>query len=102
MAEYPRPPKRVRDPWLLRRLHHEWKECALCGATGPQLSLHHLRKHPRDDTEENLVMLCGSGTTGCHGLIEANDAETHATLEAYLGRERPEALVYYRKGKRSR
>lgn len=89
----PKPGGRVRDPELLRELHLEWKECALCRATG-QLSLHHISKHPRDDERGNLVMLCGSGTTGCHGKIEARDEETLYALGRYILRSRGDVISY--------
>lgn len=40
-------------------------------------SLHHVVPRDRfgDDIAENLVPLCGGGTTGHHGLIEAGDHE---------------------------
>lgn len=38
-----------------------------------RLSRHHIHKHPRDDVEANLISVCGDGTTGCHGLIEAHN-----------------------------
>lgn len=31
------------------------------------------------NTPANLLLLCGTGTTGCHGLIEANRADALAT-----------------------
>lgn len=65
----------------------------LCGSTEP-LSLHHVLKHPRDDLEGNLAMLCGSGTTGCHGLIEAHDDHAVADLGVYLWNERPDVLEH--------
>lgn len=89
----PRPPARVRDPDLLKRLHREWKECALCLETG-RLSLHHIRKHPRDDLRQNLVMLCGDGTTGCHGLIELNDPVASLQLGRYILASRPDTIAY--------
>lgn len=89
----PKPEPRVRDPGLLRELHLEWKECALCGSTD-KLSLHHISKHPRDDVRGNLVMLCGSGTTGCHGKIEARDEETLFALGRYILRSRGDVISY--------
>ena len=91
----PRPPKRVDDPELLARLHLVWVECALpsCGKVSG-LSLHHIHKHPRDDVEANLVMLCGSGTTGHHGAIEHHDHEVCRELAAYLMRERLDTMEY--------
>jgi hypothetical protein len=65
----------------------------LCGETG-HLSLHHISNKPRDDVEANLVMVCGSGTTGCHGLIEARDSSKRAELALYLRERRPDALAY--------
>jgi hypothetical protein len=53
--------------------------CEVCGAAGAYTySLHHRR--PRgmggsraEDTDQppNLLLICGSGTTGCHGRIES-------------------------------
>lgn len=90
----PRPPARVRNPVLLKILHVEWRECALCGATGPRLSLHHLRKHPRDDVRPNLVMLCGDGVHGCHGDVEAGDRAKRLDLGTYLLAHRPDAVDF--------
>lgn len=93
----PKPPARVRDPELLRRLHLRWQECALCHGTAHsegRLSLHHIAKHPRDDVEGNLVMLCGDGVRGCHGKIEARDPETRAKLRAHIRERRPDVLRY--------
>lgn len=59
-----------------------------------RLSLHHIHKHPRNDVRANLVMLCGDGTTGCHGLIEAHDIVTCALLGIYLQNERPDSIAY--------
>lgn len=89
----PRPPSRVEDPALLRRLHLVWKECVLCGKVSP-LSLHHVSKHPRDDLEANLLMICGSGTTGCHGLVEARDEKTLEVLGRYITIHRPDVIRY--------
>lgn len=58
------------------------------------LSLHHICKHPRDDVRGNLVMLCGDGVRGCHGLIEARSAPTCARLGRYVLRERPDVLEH--------
>jgi hypothetical protein len=55
--------------------------CLLCAwLGGPQAfpsSLHHVVPRDRfgDDVAENLVPLCGDGTTGHHGLIEAGDGD---------------------------
>lgn len=91
----PKPARRIRDPQLLRTLHIRWRHCALCGERGP-LSLHHVHKHPRDDVEANLVMLCGSGTTGCHGNIEHAEPGTCAGLERHIRVHRPDVCEYLR------
>jgi hypothetical protein len=80
----------------------EWRECAICGWQSP-LSLHHVSKHPRDDVRGNLVMVCGSGTTGCHGRLEAHDRMTSWLLGQYILAERPDVVEYliWRKGEES-
>jgi hypothetical protein len=58
--------------------------CAICGSHYPHPSLHHIHKHPRDDVAANLMWLCGSGTTGCHGLVEHRDPATMEALQHVL------------------
>ena len=58
------------------------------------MSLHHIYRHPRDDVRANLIWLCGSGTTGHHGLITHNDPDALAALYAVLLRYRPDTLEY--------
>lgn len=100
MSADPKPPARVRDPELLRRLHLKWRDCALSLADLPyclgvsRLSLHHIHKHPRDDLRENLVMLCGSGTTGCHGAVERADPDARRELAKYIRFYRPDTYAY--------
>lgn len=83
----------VRDSVLLRQLHREWKECALCLETF-RLSLHHIHKHPRDDVRGNLVMLCGDGVQGCHGRVEAHDPVTMRLLGEHIADHRPDVVEY--------
>jgi hypothetical protein len=90
----PKPEPRVSDPELLRCLHRRWRECAVCGTSSGRLSLHHIRKHPRDDVEGNLVMLCGSGTTGCHGAVEAHDEKTLRRLRDHIECCRADTIDY--------
>lgn len=90
--------RRIIDKPLLARLHREWTHCVICGSSGwgviGGLSLHHLLNKPRDDVEANLVMLCGSGTTGCHGRVEDHDHETCARLAVYLVCHRLDSMAY--------
>lgn len=56
--------------------------CVSCGGhlTGPYgYSLHHRcpkgmggTKRPESNSPANLLTLCGSGVTGCHGFVESN------------------------------
>lgn len=82
--------------------------CDRCG--GPVdgwdgYSLHH--RDPRGmggrkgaHTAANVVLLCGSGTTGCHGWVEGN--RTAAEAEKWLIRgtvARPETTPVFRHGR---
>ena len=58
------------------------------------MSLHHILKHPRDDVRGNLVMLCGHGTAGCHGLIEAHDARTLSLLGRHVISKRDDVIAH--------
>lgn len=58
-----------------------WCELAIPGVClGRATNRHHklLRKHGGGDERENTLDLCGSGTTGCHGHVHANPAESYA------------------------
>ncbi|MEE8739022.1 MAG: hypothetical protein SOI66_08985 [Bifidobacterium sp.] len=57
------------------------RRCICCGKpleTAFSASRHHrrMRSHPWPGLHEtsNLIDVCGSGSTGCHGLIHANPA----------------------------
>lgn len=60
-----------------------WRDrdrCVRCGA--PATNIHHRRprgmggtRDPLANDPSNLLCLCGSGTTGCHGWIESHRAE---------------------------
>lgn len=84
---------RIKDPELLTELHLRWRECVLCGVTAP-LSLHHICKHPRDDVEANLVMVCGSGTTGCHGALEGPQSVESWQLAIYIREHRRDTMAW--------
>lgn len=63
--------------------------CRLCGSV-ERVNAHHLI--PRgmggtiggEWTESNVVGLCGSGTQGCHGLVEARDPAALLLLRGTL------------------
>lgn len=68
--------------------------CAACGVRvngerGRDWSVHHRKprgmggtKDPAVSSPANGVILCGSGTTGCHGEVEANRG--NAMVEGFL------------------
>lgn len=68
--------------------------CAICGQEAA--TAHHILKRSQggDDSLSNLVALCGSGTTGCHGKIENNDHDSLQTLGYYLLGRRPDVIRY--------
>ena len=57
-------------------------------------ALHHIHPHPRDDVEANLIMLCGSGTTGHHGAIQHRERWARDALRAILRASRPDFIGY--------
>ncbi len=67
--------------------------CDGVGATG-----HHVmpKGNGGDDVDENIVTASGSGTTGCHGLLENNDVTARRLLGEHLVLERPDVLDYVR------
>lgn len=83
----PRPSKRLRasrQSWEKLRRRFASESCRVCG--GAWQSLHHIypRSQGGDDVSENLGPVCGSGTTGCHGRLEARDPEARAAFRASL------------------
>lgn len=87
MKPDPKPPKRYRatkKEWEDMRLAFRGAGCRVCGK--PWESLHHIvrRSQGGDDVLVNLAPLCGSGTTGCHGRLEARDPAARAALRANL------------------
>lgn len=51
--------------------------CLRCGK--PATNRHHRKRKSQggDDSPENVIDLCGSGTTGCHGWVHANPAQAY-------------------------
>lgn len=62
--------------------------CEKCGSPGP-LTCHHLvkRSHGGGWDPRNIVVLEGSGTTGCHGWAEAEPLAAQAAGWAYASTE---------------
>jgi hypothetical protein len=63
---------------LLRRAGFRCERCGR-GVTADTCDRHHRqRREVGGDRFPNLLLLCGSGTTGCHGWVHANPAEARA------------------------
>lgn len=83
MAPDPKPKKRHK--WSKKErvliLERKMDKCRVCG-TRYNLTAHHLvsKSLRGDDYPDNIVPLCGSGTTGCHGRVEVRNPATCATL----------------------
>lgn len=79
------------DADLRRRvLARDGYRCRRCGQ--PAESVHHRLPRSRggDDSPINLVSLCGDGTRGCHGMVEAHPEWARMegwTVPGSLGRD---------------
>ena len=82
---------------VLERDHYR---CVRCGRdiryTPFGYSIHHrrLRSHPYAEmhSSSNLITLCGSGTTGCHGWVHENVKEAERLGLIVPGFARPESI----------
>lgn len=85
---------RIKDPELMRQAHWAFDDCVVCGRI--DISIHHIlpRSLGGDDVWENLVPLCGSGTHGCHGAVEAQSDAVCRALGLYVVRDRPDTMRY--------
>lgn len=71
MPPYPKPPKRVVDKDLMKRLHLEYagEPCDRdCGRIGVELHHKVFRSQGGDDVRENLEWLCRFHHDEAHGL----------------------------------
>lgn len=84
-------------------------KCAICGRSidteWSGYSIHHrrMRSHgsgyERLHEPENLLTLCGSGTTGCHGWVHAHPARAYRLgYLVHMGKDPATIPVYYRTG----
>ena len=72
--------------------------CRVCGKGGPAgvgCSLHHVvpKSQLGDDVAANLVPLCGSGTTGCHGRVENRDRMSRSILRSKMSLNEREYVI---------
>lgn len=72
-------PKKVRDALKERASIDDYPCCEICGTPGAN-NAHHRRNQSRggEDRLSNLMLLCGSGVTGCHGVVTAHPEYAHA------------------------
>ena len=89
-------------------LEREHYSCALCGmGVGPEgrgvgWSIHHRLRRSQgvDHSIQNLLLLCGSGTTLCHGRVHAEPAAARAGGWMLSGRQEPLAVPVLIAGQR--
>lgn len=70
--------------------------CIICGGLTTQL--HHRKPRSRGggNSPANLILLCGSGTAGCHGFVESRREESYDHGYLLLTRDDPsEVPVHY-------
>lgn len=92
VVPFPKPAKRVRltrAKWAALRdlvVSQEENRCACCRRWFGRMDGHHI--YPKDlggdDTYFNVAPLCGSGTTGCHGLVTEGDAWATSMLRQWI------------------
>jgi hypothetical protein len=117
MPADPKAPPRIIDPAALKAARMTGEPCAACG--GPPANVHHVIQKSApyfgDDVIGNLLLLCGSGTSGCHGahhgspylvdvpdsmfrerpLVERRDAEwVNRRIGITIQARRPDIIAY--------
>lgn len=89
-------------------LERENYSCALCGmgigpdGRGVSWSIHHRLRRSQgvDHSIQNLLLLDGSGTTGCHGRVHAEPAAAREGGWMLSGRQEPLAVPVLVAGQR--
>lgn len=83
------------------------RRCERCGTDSAlRFSLHHRKprgmggsKDPAINAPANVLLLCGSGTEGCHGWVESHRAEAYTDgLLVYRNDDPAESPVTLRYG----
>jgi hypothetical protein len=86
-----------RDAWqiLRERVLKLDRICVVCKQR-PSESVHHVvpKDFSGDDVAHNLVGVCGTGTTRCHGLLESRDPWACDALRERLFNVKPMILRY--------
>jgi hypothetical protein len=85
-----REPIRIVDPAAIRLARLLSDECAACHR--PPANAHHVIErgapHFGDDVPANIVLLCGTGTGGCHGAYHGAPYEARIITQFGVGVER--------------
>lgn len=97
----PKPERRIRDPHAgISKATREGR-CRACGRRPRGHGLDSLnRAHlvPKgqrgDDVDENIVPLCGSGTSGCHGALTSHPAGWQRVAARLRANLRDEEIAY--------
>lgn len=67
-----RPPRRVKDKTAFDEFHAAGHRCLVCKSPYPNAAHIIGRGQGGDDMIENLMPLCGSGSSRCHGAFHGN------------------------------
>jgi hypothetical protein len=71
--------------------------CEICGWPGNNAHHRKNRSQGGEDELSNLLLLCGSGTTGCHGWVTSHPAESKRLGLSVWRSDEPEFVpVMYR------
>lgn len=65
--------------------------CVICGAKSTNRHHRKPRRHG-DDTPANMLALCGSGTTGCHGWVTCHPKDAYANGWSIRANNDPEEV----------
>lgn len=101
-----KPEPRIKDSDALARARLMFDECASCGK--PPANAHHFLPKGSpwhgDDVVENIVLLCGSGSFGCHGAVHGSPyqdgsrrwttMEVRAAIGEHVLAQRPDVIEY--------
>jgi hypothetical protein len=90
----PAPTRTGRTPAELAAIERDGPECqrCLCQLLDVMASVHHRKRRREADADQvaNLVVLCGSGTTGCHGFVTEHPKTAHDEGWVLWGQEDPQ------------
>lgn len=94
----PKKAKRTEDKKATKRAVRLRPVCVMPECDNRSTNGHHVisrgAPHFGDDVDENIVALCGSGSSGCHGLIENEDVTARRQLGEHIAYERPDTMRY--------